>query len=555
MWNQILKKDLIIWIIAALLTFVVPSSTYGQETKRFECDTTAGWVSVDLEGKPLSKGGIKAEKGRLSFSYERTGPALLVHYAALLTGLETIRFRVRSVQPATLVTFIEDRDGAKFHAPSLLRAGQWTGVELSPKSFRLNDDSPVKKVMLDPDRLGGGYVLFDFSAVQRVGGTNRIEIDSVEITTLSLPVHKGPLTINRDTSITKSQTQIGDIRVGKGARMRMSPPRFVLHGNLTCDDGTIEINDGVFVMPQRFNHQRKISAWPSSRLSFKDALLVTSFPLEIELKGGSSMFMDGVTVSGGITCSLADKSWVGLRKTRRLGEFVIGPGSRFSAVDSSNMLLWLVLGPQMKGRLSLPDGKEIREWSAKPILDINLEACRAIQWGIISAPGAKGEIASSLLRAVGVFFGGNTKVALHDIHNGQPPRPGAFNTGDRDLRFNDCKVVTWNLYANDSADVTLKASTFGEAIAFGQSRIIVRDSTCDGSGGYLRADSTATLHMVGCVINCRIVARDRAQIILERCKVTGDVHATDRSTIRLVQTTIQGSIEMDPAAKVVREEG
>lgn len=173
---------------------------------------------------------------------------------------------------------------------------------------------------------------------------------------------------------------------------------------------------------------------------------------------------------------------------------------------------------------------------------------------IISAPGAYGEIASSLLRAVGVYFGGNTKVALHDIHNGKIPRQDAFDTGDRDLRFNECKVATWNFYANDSAYVTLKDSTFGEAIAFGRSHIIVRDSHCDGSGGYLRADNTATVHLVGCVINCRVVARDHAEIILERCQVTGDVHATDRSTIRLVQTTIQGSIETDPMAKVLREE-
>ncbi len=67
------------------------------------------------------------------------------------------------------------------------------------------------------------------------------------------------------------------------------------------------------------------------------------------------------------------------------------------------------------------------------------------------------------------------------------------------------------------------------------------------------ADNTATVHLVGCVINSRVVARDHAEIILEKCKVNGDVHATDSSTVRLLQTTIQGRIEMDPMAKVIRE--
>jgi hypothetical protein len=59
---------------------------------------------------------------------------------------------------------------------------------------------------------------------------------------------------------------------------------------------------------------------------------------------------------------------------------------------------------------------------------------------------------------------------------------------------------------------------------------------------------------VGSVINSRVVARDHAKIILEKCQVTGDVHATDSSTIRLIQTKIQGRIESDPMAKVIREE-
>lgn len=61
MWKQTLKRDSIAWITVALLILAVSSPTHGQETKRFEFDTTTGWVSVDLEGKPLSKGGVKAD--------------------------------------------------------------------------------------------------------------------------------------------------------------------------------------------------------------------------------------------------------------------------------------------------------------------------------------------------------------------------------------------------------------------------------------------------------------------------------------------------------------
>ncbi|MHC4224950.1 MAG: hypothetical protein ACYSUN_13230 [Planctomycetota bacterium] len=151
--------------------------------------------------------------------------------------------------------------------------------------------------------------------------------------------------------------------------------------------------------------------------------------------------------------------------------------------------------------------------------------------------------------AAGIFFAGDTETSL----DGADLLKKRIATPDRKLAFTGTSIETWNFYTNERARLLLSKCTFGEAIAFGDSQIEVRDSTCDGRGGYLRADANAKLRMINCEIRCRVVARDAARILLENCRVTGDVHAVGRSRIRLVKTAVVGRVEADADAKISRE--
>ncbi|MFQ5844253.1 MAG: hypothetical protein ACE5JG_04615, partial [Planctomycetota bacterium] len=101
--------------------------------------------------------------------------------------------------------------------------------------------------------------------------------------------------------------------------------------------------------------------------------------------------------------------------------------------------------------------------------------------------------------------------------------------------------------------LTVERSTIGEAIAFMRSRMEIRDTTCDGTGGYVSTHDTAQIRLVGCTIRSPVVARDRSTAVLERCTVHGDVRATGSATIRLVDCTVTGKVEQDPGAWIHRE--
>jgi hypothetical protein len=519
------------------------ASTAAQDVEKHDCDTTLGW---------FGQGELSAQEGVLVYRPRAEGPPQPLFRAALLTDLRRLTLRVRPGEDRLLLFVVEDRDGARFHAARGVSKSIWQSIVLTPPDFRLAKGSPVLKQALDPSRLGFGFALVSPPDKRPPADPDHrivLEIDSLEIERSDLPVRQGVLEVREALTLERSHIHTGDIRVSRGATLKITAPRLVLRGDLQVTGGSVVVEGGVLVVDQRFNHERKITADGDARLRFAKAGLFTRFPLQVSVKGGSVFAMEKVQVAGGITCSPEAGTMVAMHAVEGAGEFVLGPGVTFGATESKRFLVWLVLGPNLRGKLEFPDGAKVRDWSAGHGFKVRVKGCTEVMWGVVSVAGAHGTVAASRLRAAGFFFGGDAAVAIE----GKDLARRAIAGPDRTLEFGETVVETWNFYTNERAHLTLSDCTFGEAIAFGHSRIDVVDSTCDGRGGYLRADANATLHMMGCTIACRVVARDSARIILENCRVRGDIHAVGRSEVRLVKTRVEGNVQEGPHARVVRE--
>ena len=68
------------------------------------------------------------------------------------------------------------------------------------------------------------------------------------------------------------------------------------------------------------------------------------------------------------------------------------------------------------------------------------------------------------------------EITLKGLKNGQPMKDYALGASDRSLRFVDCTVRAWNFYPAEKAHLTIEDCTFGEALAFGEGRIEIRNS-------------------------------------------------------------------------------
>lgn len=523
------------------------------DTERFDGDSLTGWTTTDFEGGTPEGATLASVDGAISFSYRRGTLSPLLHNA-LLTDLIDLRLSVRSKVDSTLVLAVEDRDGAGFHHIFEVPAGEWLKVRVTPARFELNDDSKVKKVSLDPARLGSGYVLFDAGAITGAAGENTIEVDDVVVKRSGLPGKTGDLVVEETTVISESGRRIGDIIVKKGGHLKISAPQYMLDGDITMEDGTLEIEGGAFVMPQRYNHERTLDLAGKSRLVVRNAQVnAGAMPFNLHLHGESVFEVENSTFQGGVTCDNDGRGRVSLRKAVSPGEFIIGPGMEMSAVDSKGVILWLTLGENFKGRLTLPPAEHVAKWSSGFDLNVKVENCDQVYWCIISVAGSEGVIEKCQVYGAGLLFAGDSEIALKGLKNGQPMKDYTLGAPDRSLRFVDCTVRAWNFYPAEKAHLTVEDCTFGEALAFGEGQIEIRNSTCDGAGGYIGTHGKAEMRLIDCTLQCLVIGHDQSTLVLERCTAKGDVRATDQSTVRIIGGSVAGRAEKDEGATLERE--
>ena len=518
----------------------------------FPCDTTDGFQSAKLDGGGKPDGAeLTAKDGNLVLSYERAKMAPLAHIVGL-TEFAELRLLVRSDAEAIFAVALKDRDGATFHCPVKLEAGKWETVSLTPERFVPNADSAVKKTRLDPARLGWGWVLIDAGALSGAAGRNTLRVDEVRVVRQPFEESSGEWAVDGDQTIAASRRHRGTLVVRAGARLRVTAPRFVLDGDLRVEGGSLEFAGGLVEVPQRFNHEREFRLSGRASLVFREALVVTRVPASLKLSGEPRVEWTGAECMGGFTCDVPEKAHVVISKSSSPGEFIVTPGGTVDVADSQNVILWLFLGPALKGTLRLPAPDVGDPWRSGTGLNVTVARSTGIRWCLVSSPGSDGAVQGEAT-AAGLLFGGKTALTLDDLQDGRAFAEWALPAPDRKLVFRDGKVGAWNLYASDDSRVTLRKSTFGEAMTFGHGRIEVEDSTCDGKGGYLAAHDDGELRLTRCRISCLVVARHRGTVVLADCDVTGDVRATEKGTVRLVRTRVTGTVEADPGARLTRE--
>ncbi len=404
----------------------------------------------------------------------------------------------------------------------------------------------MKKDRVDPARLGTGYLLLDLGALTGASGEDALEVTRVEVERKSPRVRDGSLVIDQPVTITESEDRRGNLTVVKGGELRIVAPRFILRGNLVLDGGVLDVEDGALIIPQRYNHERSIMVGKDSRLTLHRAVLDSGVPLGVGLQEGAVFEVDETEFVGGITCDVRATSRANLRKALTVGELVVVPGAQVSIEESQGVLVWLTLGADAQGTLTLPLGQQIDEWHASHGLEITIKNSTDILWGVISSSGSNCTIENSELFAAGLYFKEGS-MTLSDMHN-HSGKDFALETSDRKLRFVNSMVHAWNFYADGTARVRVERSTYGESLAVGGGKMEIVDSTCDGSTGYVGADGTSELHLSRCTIASPVIAKHHSTITLESCSVDGDLFVADQASVVLIRSSVSGKIHRDPDA-------
>ncbi len=524
------------------------------ETERADLGSMDGWAVVDSNGQVPDGAVLRVDPEGLTYLYRRGLLSPLVHHTTL-AQLRELRLTLSSEEDATFVIAVQDVDGAKFVYRFGLHESQPRTIRVRPGDFQLGSDSPIRKLHLDPSRLGTGYTLFDLGGATgaHADSTNVVYIRAVEIDRDSPRIERGDLIVDRAITIADSVERDGDIYVVKGGSLWVTAPHFVLRGQLSIEDGTAEFEGGVIEIPQRYPREQRIVVGTGARLRIRRAVVKSDhLPFTLRLLDQARYEVEETEFEGGVSCQVRDSTRVWLLRAVTPGEFIVAPGGELSVQNSTGVSVWLTLGSAAKGRLALPAGERIATWQSGQGLNVHIQNSSDITWGLLSLAGSDCVIEDSNLSVVG-WLVSEGLVRFRDIPNGGG-HALTIHTPDRSLGFLRTTVREWHFYADGSARVGVERCVYGDAETFGSGHMEVADSTSAPGGSTVASHGESRLRLLKCSFTGSIAAREHSSLLLDRCRITGPLFADDQATVRLTGSTMTGPIHQEAGATVVHDE-
>ncbi len=515
-------------------------------------NTAEGVVLVSLTGRLPADASIQAQDGRLAFTYRRGTYPILFHHRSMMTGLERLTVRLRSSRAGQILLALEDRDGDKFNTTVRVEKNTWQDITLRPADFTPDKDHVNRKAQIDPERLGSGFALVDVSFSLR-GTMNTIEIDTITVDHGELPERTGPMIVTGRQELTDNVRLTGPITIESGGELRITADRVAIAGDVTIKGGTLEIIGGTLHLVSRFTHERHWRIEGQGRVSARNAHLKLDHGVEVETWNRARFALIETRTNGVFTVTAHDRAQTLLQDAEGSGEFILCGTCPFRAERADFFLLWLVLGPDYRGTLALPDGTAVRQWSPGQAWDVTVTESSNVLWGLITAPGADATIKNSKLIAVASVFAGPGETLVRAIHTGRLPDGGLFQVGNRTLRFQDSTVAAWNVYTTMGHHLVLEDSTVGEAWGLdGTGSLTIRRSTIDGSGGTLRARGSTRMRIENSRVVPQVIAQDDARMDFVDSTVENTISATDRAIVTLKNTPVSGALQASPPARIER---
>lgn len=530
------------------------------DIETYDLDETAdGWIIVDPTGNGfdcatvfITQDPVYSGTGAVEFYYSIATQKFPVLYntTARTTELVSIGFFLRSMNNASLLMILYDRDGAQFYYTIEVVSGSWTEVSLTPWDFEPDNSAAVVKDAIDPERLKPGFALFDMAPATGGGGNNTLWIDALRIQREPLILKTGEWLIDGTAEmVNESMVVEGNVRIINNGSLTATCPRFVLKGDIVTESGgAFETSDVMLEIPQEYRWQYCLLAGNGGDIGLVETDIYTAHPLMLMGNSGAGLNLDRVDMClCGFHVEVINGCTFDIKNCASVGEICLFPGVAVNIENTDVVLVWFFAVPGVNAAICLPDGTSIADWQLDSELGIDLSVSNStnVLWGLISYPGSVLRIDNSEILVTGLLFSLNSIVPLTGIENGKSLDNSTVFT-DRILELENSPVNTWNFYASGNAAVLIDNCLFGEALSFDTSSIEISNSTCDGTGGYLGSEDESEIYIVDTKVTCEVLAFGSSELIIENSSVTGNIMAVDSSTIRIRNIAHKGlKLEFD----------
>jgi hypothetical protein len=272
------------------------------------------------------------------------------------------------------------------------------------------------------------------------------------------------------------------------------------------EDGRISVSGCDYRVPSGVQHA--IVAMGSARVELED----TDFGFQQLLAAGDAT-LTAERLDGEFEVIVQDRASMALVDIpRRAGHGELWVWPEFPAGSSA------VYTPPLPG--------PIAQWSFPPPGATGIEQriamvnCRARLWPMLVRAGADltlRDIPPENWVVVGLHMPNSGTVSR--LRNGETVESGTVALPDRTVRLERTTVDTWNLYPQGTAAVEVEDCFIGELLGMESSRVSMRRTIVDGTGGYFGSNADATIEADACVFTCTVQAVERSTMILRRSTI------------------------------------
>ncbi len=354
---------------------------------------------------------------------------------------------------------------------------------------------------------------------------------------------------NERVEITEPREFVGDITVVNNGQLLVRDAEFTFKGNLLlAGNSRFSVDGGVLRVPQSFAYEHDVLLTDSSRLELKNSIFrSTNQSWGIGMIGSSRFEMDSVNVRDGfLTVSCFETSSVSVNRTQLAGEYLCFGDNDMSFSHTDSVLFWMVLPENSRVEASLPADVSNSTWRFPESVTIaenvsyrvSIDHCRAVWWGLISLRNSAATFSDTRFRTSGLMFHNPDSTVVSNLSNGETMVDHRLDLPDRELRYINSTVETWNFYAAAGSNLTLENCIFGEALAMDSSYVTILTSICDGTGGYLGVESRGFMLMYGSLSLTQVITRDDGVFVGANSALRGTVVQTsDRSLMFLANSS------------------
>jgi hypothetical protein len=365
---------------------------------------------------------------------------------------------------------------------------------------------------------------------------------------------------NEVREITSEFAVDGNIIVLNNGRLRIRNTSVRLSGNIQLlNNGILEVFDGRIELRQDFLYQRSIALFNTSALWLANSTLdLGGYNAACLATDSATLRLDASSLASGVmTTTLRSSARVDAAGSQPLGEMLFFDSSRGTFDNCALLLSWFVLPPASMLRGSLPGRIVNDEWQFPDAMSnasgigtrVRYENCVDLAWALMTMQGCDAVVEDSDLLAMGAIFSGEGSSVVNGLVNGVTHTGYQFPSADRSVRLDRTRVGAWNLYTFGRRELTINNSVFGEVLAFESSSVVVNNSICDGSGGYIGSMDDSRMQLVQSSLRAPVISRQRSQLLTILSTLQGSVaHAADNSVLALLHSTFTALPTVDAGA-------